>query len=98
MTFTQLKYVVEVASAGTISKAAEKLYIAQPSLTAAIKELESEFGITIFQRTNKGVVLTKEGEEFLGYARQVISQTNLMEETTIHGPFRYDYVGSFLRH
>lgn len=80
MTLTQLKYVVEVASAGTISKAAEKLYIAQPSLTAAIKELESEFGITIFQRTNKGVILTKEGEEFLGYARQVISQTNLMEE------------------
>lgn len=65
MTLTQLKYVVEVASAGTISKAAEKLYIAQPSLTAAIKELESEFGITIFQRTNKGVILTKEGESFL---------------------------------
>lgn len=80
MTLIQLKYIVEVAESGTISKAAEKLYIAQPSLTAAIKELEAEFGITIFSRTNKGVILTAEGEEFLGYARQVISQTNLMEE------------------
>ena len=80
MTLTQLKYIIEVAESGTISKAAEKLYIAQPSLTAAIKELEAEFGITIFSRTNKGVILTVEGEEFLGYACQVISQTNLMEE------------------
>ncbi|MGN0493058.1 MAG: LysR family transcriptional regulator [Acutalibacteraceae bacterium] len=80
MTLIQLKYVVEVACTGTISKAAENLFISQPSLTAAIKELENEFGITIFSRTNKGVTLTAQGEEFLGYARQVISQTNLMEE------------------
>ena len=80
MTLTQLKYIVETAEAGTISKAAERLYISQPSLTAAIRELEHEFGITIFQRTNKGILLTTEGEEFLGYARQVITQTRLMEE------------------
>lgn len=80
MTLMQLKYVVEVASAGTVSKAAENLYIAQPSLTASVKELENELGITIFNRTNKGVILTTEGEEFLGYARQVISQTKLIEE------------------
>ena len=80
MTLTQLKYIVETANAGTISRAAEKLYISQPSLTAAIRELEHEFGITIFQRTNKGILLTSEGEEFLGYARQVITQTSLMEE------------------
>ena len=80
MTLTQLKYIVETAKAGTISRAAEKLYISQPSLTAAIRELEHEFGITIFQRTNKGILLTSEGEEFLGYARQVITQTSLMEE------------------
>lgn len=79
MTLTQLKYVVEVAETGTISKAAENLFISQPSLTAAIKELEAEYGITIFTRTNKGVTLTAVGEEFLGYARQVISQTRLME-------------------
>ena len=80
MTLTQLKYIIETAKAGTISRAAEKLYISQPSLTAAIRELEHEFGITIFQRTNKGIILTSEGEEFLGYARQVITQTSLMEE------------------
>lgn len=80
MKLTQLKYIVEVAETGTISKAAENLYLSQPNLTVAIKELESEFDITIFSRTNKGVVLTKDGEEFLGYARQVIGQIELMEE------------------
>ena len=80
MPLTQLKYIVETAEAGTISRAAEKLYISRPSLTAAIRELEHEFGITIFQRTNKGIILTSEGEGFLGYARQVITQTSLMEE------------------
>ena len=80
MTLAQLKYIIVVAECGTISKAAEKLYISQPSLTTSIKDLESEFGIEIFSRTNKGVILTSDGEEFLGYARQVISQTSLMEE------------------
>ncbi|MGN0168905.1 MAG: LysR family transcriptional regulator [Acetatifactor sp.] len=80
MTLLQLKYIVAVASAGTISEAAKRLYIAQPSLTSAIKELESELGIVIFYRTNKGVILSPEGEEFLGYARQVIEQINLIEE------------------
>lgn len=80
MTLQQLKYIVTVASKGTISEAAKELYIAQPSLTSAIKELESELGITIFNRTNRGVILSVEGEEFLGYARQVIEQTNLIKE------------------
>ena len=80
MTLQQLKYIVTVASKGTISEAAKELYIAQPSLTSAIKELESELGITIFNRTNKGVILSVEVEEFLGYARQVIEQTNLIKE------------------
>lgn len=80
MTLLQLKYVVTVAEAGTISEAAKRLYMAQPSLTAAIKELESELGITIFQRTNKGILLSADGEEFLGYARQVMEQTRLIEE------------------
>ena len=80
MTLAQLKYIIAVAECGTISKAAEKLYISQPSLTTSIKDLESEFGIEIFNRTNKGVILTSDGEEFLGYARQVISQTRLLEE------------------
>lgn len=80
MTLLQLKYVVTVASAGTISEAAKMLYIAQPSLTASIKDLERELGIDLFIRTNKGITVSAEGEEFLGYARQVIEQTNLIEE------------------
>lgn len=92
MTLTQLKYVIEVAATGTISKAAEKLYISQPSLTAAIKELETEYGITIFNRTNKGIVVTTQGEEFLGYARQIISQASLMEEKyTGNAPTRHHF-------
>ena len=80
MTLNQLKYIVAVAESGTISKAAEKLYISQPSLTAAIHEVENSLGIAIFLRTNKGVSLSAEGEEFLGYARQILTQTAIMEE------------------
>ena len=80
MTLLQLKYAVTAATAGTISEAAKQLFITQPSLTSAIHELENELGITIFQRTNKGILVSAEGEEFLGYARQVIEQTNLIEE------------------
>lgn len=80
MTLTQLKYLVMTARVGTISEAAKELFISQPSLTASIKELEQELGITIFHRTNKGVILSADGEEFLGYARQVIEQTDLIEE------------------
>ena len=69
MTLLQLKYVVTVAAAGTISEAAKQLYMTPPSLTSAIKELENELGINIFKRTNKGILLSAEGEEFLGYAR-----------------------------
>ena len=80
MTLKQLRYVVTVAETGNITEAAGKLFIAQPSLTASIQELEKEFGIRIFERGKKGISLTKEGEEFLGYARQVLDQTNLIEE------------------
>ncbi|CUX21620.1 LysR family transcriptional regulator [Clostridium sp. C105KSO13] len=80
MTLQQLKYVVTVAEKGTISEAAKDLFISQPSLTNAIKELEQEMQITIFNRTNKGVVISNEGDEFLGYARQVLEQANLLEE------------------
>ena len=80
MTLKQLQYIVTVAEEGNITSAAKKLYIAQPSLTSAVHELESELGITIFMRSNKGIKLTSEGEEFLGYARQVLDQTELIEE------------------
>ncbi len=80
MTLKQLRYAVTVAETGNMTEAAAKLFIAQPSLTASIQELEKEFGIVIFTRGKKGIGLTKEGEEFLGYARQVLDQTNLIEE------------------
>ncbi|SHO44019.1 LysR family transcriptional regulator [Anaerocolumna xylanovorans] len=80
MTLQQLKYVVTVAEKGTISDAAKELFISQPSLTTAIKELENEMQITIFNRTNKGIVVSNIGDEFLSYARQVLEQANLLEE------------------
>ncbi|PYG87969.1 DNA-binding transcriptional LysR family regulator [Ruminiclostridium sufflavum DSM 19573] len=80
MTLQQLKYVVAVAERGTISDAAKELFISQPSLTNAIKELENEMQLTIFNRTNKGIVVSNEGDEFLAYARQVLEQSNLLEE------------------
>lgn len=80
MTLQQLKYAVTVSECGTISAAAEKLFISQPSLTTAIRELESEMGVTIFSRTNRGVIVSREGEEFLGYARQILSQAQLLQE------------------
>lgn len=83
MTLQQLKYVITVAEKGTISEAAKALFIAQPSLTNAIKELENEMQISIFVRTNKGIIVSKEGETFLGYARQVVEQADLLEEQYI---------------
>lgn len=80
MTLQQLKYIVTVADKGSISDAAKELFISQPSLTNAIKELENEMQITIFSRTNKGIVVSNAGDEFLAYARQVLEQANLLEE------------------
>ena len=80
ITLQQLKYVITVAEKGTLSEAAKVLFISQPSLSNAVKELEKEMNITIFERTNKGVVVSKEGEVFLGYARQVLEQANLLIE------------------
>lgn len=79
MTLQQLKYVIEVANRGSMNEAAKRLFISQPSLSNAIKDLEKEIQITIFERTNKGISLSKEGAEFLGYARQVIEQAELLE-------------------
>ena len=79
ITLQQLKYVIEVSRSRSISKAAQNLFISQPSLSNAIKELENEIGIVLFFRTNKGIILTTEGSEFLGYARQVVEQAALLE-------------------
>ena len=80
MTLQQLKYAITVAETGTITEAANKLYISQPSLTNAIHELEKDMNIIIFNRTNKGISISKEGEDFLGYARQVLEQAAILED------------------
>ena len=85
MTLQQLKYVITVAETGTITEAAKKLYISQPSLTNAIHELEKEMNVEIFHRTNKGIDISKEGEDFLGYARQVLEQAAILEDKYKNG-------------
>ncbi len=79
MTMQQLKYVITVAEKGSITEAAKDLYISQPSLSGAIKEVEKEAKLMIFNRCRAGVALTTEGMEFLGYARQVIQQMELLQ-------------------
>lgn len=80
----QLRYIAMAAEKGTLTEAAKELFISQPSLTKCIKELEKEIGIHIFERTNKGIILSKDGEEFLSYARQVLEQADILEERYSH--------------
>lgn len=80
MTLQQLNYLVVVAECGNITEAAEKLFITQPSLSSAIHNLEKEMGITAFVRTNKGVVVTREGEELLSFARMLLEQAENMKD------------------
>ena len=83
MTLTQLRYVIMVADTGSMNAASKQMFVSQPSLSAAIKELEEELGISLFLRTNRGIVLTPQGQEFIGYARQVVEQYNLIESRYI---------------
>ena len=80
MTIQQLKYIITISEKGSLNKAAEVLFITQPSLTSAVRELEKELGITLFNRGGKGVTLTNDGAEFLQYARQVVSQYDRLLE------------------
>ncbi len=80
MTLQQLNYIIVISETGSMNKAAEQLYIAQPSLTSAVKELEREIGITVFNRSGRGVSLTADGMEFLSYARQVYQQYETLRE------------------
>lgn len=77
----QMKYAIEVFKAGSISQAAKNLYMNQPNLSRAIKELESALGIVIFIRTPKGVILSKEGKIFLEYAEEIFQKLDKLEET-----------------
>lgn len=83
MTLTQLRYAITIARASSMNEAARNLFISQPSLSAAIKDLEEEIGVELFRRSNRGISVTPEGEEFLGYARQVVEQYELMESKYI---------------
>jgi len=81
MTILQLRYFITIVEKGKMSEAAKELFISQPSLTSAIKELEDELGFQLLNRTNRGISITKEGTHFLTYARQVIEQMSILEST-----------------
>ena len=83
MTLQQLHQVITIADSGSMNEAAKKLFISQPSLSATVKELEQEIGFNLFVRSNRGIIITPEGEEFLGYARQVTEQYRLLENRYI---------------
>lgn len=85
MNILHFKYAVEIAKTKSISKAAESLFMGQPTLSRAIKELEEELGITIFNRNTKGISLTPEGAEFLQYAKQIITQVEEVEQIYKYG-------------
>ena len=80
MTLQQLKYVITIAECGSITSAAKKLLVAQPSLSKSVSELEKEMDINIFFRNNRGIYLSEEGTRFLSYARQVVEQIELLEQ------------------
>lgn len=84
MTLTQLQYAVSIAETKSMNKAANELFVSQPALSGAIRDLEEELQIQLFFRTNKGIVVTTEGEEFLSYARQMVELGNLVEERFVN--------------
>lgn len=83
MTLQQLRYAISIANNKSMNKAAAELFITQPSLSSTIRDLENEIGIILFSRSNRGVIITPDGEEFLGYARQILDQYNLIENRYI---------------
>ena len=85
MNILHVKYAVEVAKHGSLSKASEILLVAQPNISRSIKELEADLGITIFTRSAKGMVLTPEGEEFIGYAKSILKQIDEVDMLYKHG-------------
>ena len=79
MTLQQLRQVLTIAESNSMNEAAKKLFVSQPNLSATVREVEEELGITVFMRNNRGITVTAEGEEFLGYAKQVVEQYHLLE-------------------
>ena len=98
MTLTQLNYLITIAETKSLNKAAEQLYVSQPSLTSAMKELEKELGITLFYRSGRGVTLTNDGTEFLLYAKQIYSQYESVLEKYGKGGARKKKFGVSAQH
>lgn len=98
MTLQQLKYLIAVVNSGSINEAAKKLYISQPTLSKAIKELEREMGITILKRTSTGIVLSPDGAEFLSYARQITEQVELLENKYLDMPYQEQLLSVSTQH
>ena len=88
MTLVQLQYVIAIADTGSFNRAAERLYLSQPSLTNAVRELERELGLTLFTRSARGAALTADGESFIPYARSVCEQFQRLQETYGRGGVR----------
>lgn len=86
ITLQQLQYFIEVAAGGSISAAADLLYVAQPTMSAAMRDLENRVGRELLTRSARGVTLTVDGVEFLGYARQVVEQAELLEQRYLGRP------------
>ncbi|WP_455904331.1 LysR family transcriptional regulator [Microbacterium sp.] len=86
ITLQQLQYFIEVAAEGSITAAADMLYVAQPTMSAAMKDLESRVGRALLVRSARGVTLTSDGSEFLGYARQIVEQAELLEQRYLGRP------------
>ncbi len=98
MTLTQLRYVAEVAKTKSINATAHALYISQPSLSAHIKDLEQELGIVIFNRTNRGITLTKDGETFIRYVNNILQQYHIMEQKYLKNEKLKDYFSVTMHH
>ena len=98
MTIQQLRYAVTISELGSLNRASEVLYIAQPSLTSAMQELEKELGITIFSRSGRGVTLTNDGMEFIRYAREVLHQYDVLLEKYGKGGTRKKKFGISTQH
>ena len=98
MTLIQLRYLIAIAETGSLNKAAEQLYVSQPSLTSAVKELEKELGITLLHRSGRGVSLTNDGAEFLLYAKQIYGQYETVLEKYGKGDARKKKFGVSTQH
>ena len=98
MTLQQLIYAVKIADTKSMNKAATELFVSQPALSSTIRDLEEELQIEIFIRTNKGIVITTEGEEFLSYARQMVELNQMIEDRYINNMKRKNKFSVSMQH